>query len=76
VRVTTQAKMGGGGIKGAAYHIKVIKNGQDLGAYYTDPATGSASFKDTPAVQGRTYYRVVVEGPQTPYPQLSRLRTR
>ncbi|MEG3083744.1 CehA/McbA family metallohydrolase [Sphingomonas sp. PB2P12] len=68
--VTFQAKMVGGGIKGAAYHIKVIKNGEDLGAYYTDPATGTASFTDTPAVQGRTYYRVVVEGPQTPYPQV------
>lgn len=68
--VTFLARMVGGGIKGAAYHIKVIKNGQDLGAYYTDPATGSASFTDTPALQGRTYYRVVVEGPQAPYPQL------
>jgi hypothetical protein len=68
--VTFQAKMVGRGIKGAAYHIKVIKNGQDLGAYYTDPASGTARFTDTPAVQGRSYYRVIVEGPQTPYPQL------
>jgi len=68
--VTFQAKMVGGGITGAAYHIKVVKNGQDFGAYYTDPATGTASFTDTPAAQGRTYYRVVVEGPQTPYPLL------
>ena len=68
--VTFQAKMVGGGITGTAYHIKVVKNGQDFGAYYTDPATGTASFTDTPAAQGRTYYRVVVEGPQTPYPLL------
>ena len=27
-------------------------------------------FTDTPATVGRTYYRVVVEGTQTPYPQL------
>ena len=68
--VTFQARLVGGGIKGASYRVNVIKNGQDLGSYNTDPATGAASFTDSPAAQGRTYYRVVVEGPQTPYPQL------
>lgn len=68
--VTFEVKMVGGGIKGAAYHIKISKNGDDFGAYYTDPSTETVSFTDTPPIQGRTYYRVVVEGPQTPYPQV------
>lgn len=68
--VTFQVKLVGGGIKGAAYKIKVVKDGEDFGAYTSDPATGSATFTDTPPVHGRTYYRVTVEGPQTPYPQV------
>lgn len=68
--VTFQVKLVGGGIKGAAYKIKVVKDGEDFGAYTSNPATGSATFTDTPPVHGRTYYRVTVEGPQTPYPQV------
>ena len=63
-------KLVGGGIKGAAYKIKVVKDGEDFGVYTSNPATGSATFTDTPPVHGRTYYRVTVEGPQTPYPQV------
>ncbi|TCP67572.1 CehA/McbA family metallohydrolase [Sphingomonas sp. PP-CE-1G-424] len=68
--VTFQVKLVGGSIKGAAYKIKVVKDGEDFGAYTSNPATGSATFTDTPPVHGRTYYRVTVEGPQTPYPQV------
>ena len=68
--VTFQVKLVGGGIKGAAYKIKVVKDGEDFGAYTSNPATGSVTFTDTPPVHGRTYYRVTVEGPQTPYPQV------
>ncbi|RMB54969.1 hypothetical protein C8J44_0201 [Sphingomonas sp. PP-CE-3A-406] len=68
--VTFQVKLVGGGIKGAAYKIKVVKDGEDFGAYTSNPATGSATFTDTPPLHGRTYYRVTVEGPQTPYPQV------
>jgi len=68
--VRFQARLVGGGLKGASYRVKVVKNGLDLGSYNTNPTTGSASFTDTPPLQGRTYYRVTVEGPQTPYPQL------
>jgi hypothetical protein len=30
----------------------------------------TAEFTDTPAANGRTYYRITVEGPQTPYPEV------
>uniref|UniRef100_UPI0025D21D38 CehA/McbA family metallohydrolase n=1 Tax=uncultured Caulobacter sp. TaxID=158749 RepID=UPI0025D21D38 len=51
-----------------AYTVTVIKNGDRLGSY---PAHGPApvvEFDDTPAVEGRTYYRVEVQGAPTPYP--------
>jgi hypothetical protein len=52
------------------YHVRVIKNGDPFGAYDTDPASETVTFVDTPAAIGRSYYRVEVEGPQTPYPQV------
>jgi hypothetical protein len=55
---------------GAAYTVAVIKDGQPFGSF---PATGrvpTVEFTDTPAAQGRTYYRVEVHGTATPYPQV------
>ncbi|RSV44748.1 histidinol-phosphatase [Sphingomonas sp. ABOLD] len=50
-----------------AYHVRVVKNG---GVFATlgIGADGSVSFTDTPDAKARSYYRVEVEGPQTPYP--------
>ncbi|MBD1393267.1 PHP domain-containing protein [Mucilaginibacter sp. ZB1P21] len=53
------------------YTITVIKNGSKFNSYTVTGKTPVAEFTDTPAETGRTYYRVTVEGPQTPYPQLS-----
>ena len=53
-----------------AYTIRVIKNGNPFGAYQAAGRTPMAEFTDTPAAIGRTYYRVEVEGPSTPYPQV------
>lgn len=52
-----------------AYHVRVVKNGDpftmlDIGA------DGTVGFTDTPDAKGRSYYRVEVEGPQTPFPGL------
>ncbi|WP_374949162.1 CehA/McbA family metallohydrolase [Mucilaginibacter sp.] len=52
------------------YTITVIKNGGKLNTYTVTGKQPLAEFTDTPAETGRTYYRVTVEGPQTPYPQL------
>lgn len=52
------------------YTVKVIKNGNDFGSYQIAGNQHIAEFTDTPASLGRTYYRVVVEGTPTPYPQV------
>ncbi|WP_292943143.1 CehA/McbA family metallohydrolase [Mucilaginibacter sp. 44-25] len=52
------------------YTISIIKNGEKFGTYTVTGNAPVAEFTDTPAVTGRTYYRVMVEGPKTPYPQL------
>jgi hypothetical protein len=52
------------------YTVSVVKNGNPFGTFKTNGKTAFIEFTDTPATQGRTYYRVVVEGPPTPYPQV------
>ena len=52
------------------YTVSVVKNGNPFGTFQTNGKTAAIEFTDTPATQGRTYYRVVVEGPPTPYPQV------
>jgi hypothetical protein len=52
------------------YMVSVVKNGNPFGTFKTNGKTAAIEFTDTPATQGRTYYRVVVEGPPTPYPQV------
>ncbi|WP_158826630.1 CehA/McbA family metallohydrolase [Mucilaginibacter lacusdianchii] len=52
------------------YTITIIKNGSTFGTYQATGKTPKIEFTDTPATTGRTYYRVTVEGPATPYPQV------
>jgi hypothetical protein len=66
--VTFEVRLCGGGIEGASYRVRVIKNRDDFGSYLTDPATRSVHFTDVPGVGERNYYRVEIEGPQVPYP--------
>jgi hypothetical protein len=59
---------------GAAYSVSVVKDGAKFGSYPMVPAAEGAApaveFTDTPSAATRTYYRVTVDGPQTPYPQV------
>jgi len=55
---------------GAAYTVSVIKDGAKFGSFEARGETPVAEFTDTPTAQGRTYYRVQVEGPSTPYPEV------
>lgn len=55
---------------GVRYRVVAIKNRDILGTFWTDPATHTARFVDTPRKGERSYYRVEVYGPQTPYPQV------
>ncbi|TWI95593.1 PHP domain-containing protein [Mucilaginibacter frigoritolerans] len=54
----------------ATYTIKVVKNGDDFSTLQMSGKTPVVEFTDTPAISGRTYYRVTVEGPQNAYPEV------
>jgi hypothetical protein len=54
----------------AAYTVSVVKDGHQFHTYQMTGKTPMAEFTDTPAVLRRSYYRVEVTGPQTPYPQI------
>jgi hypothetical protein len=58
---------------GAAYTVTVVKDGAPFAKLPTTDTAGkppTAQFTDAPSVQGRTYYRVQVEGPPTAYPEV------
>jgi hypothetical protein len=65
-----RVQLTGNTVPGASYTVSVIKNGNSFGTFQATGATPAVEFTDTPATQGRTYYRVVVEGPSTPFPQV------
>jgi len=56
--------------RSGAYTVSVIKDGAKFGSFPAAGDTPTAEFVDTPAASGRTYYRVQVEGPPTPYPEV------
>lgn len=68
--VTFEVRLVGGGIPGVSYTVKIVKDRDVFGTVVTDPETQIAQFTDTPEKGVRSYYRVEVEGPQTPYPQV------
>jgi hypothetical protein len=70
VPVTFEVRLSGGGIPGANYKVRVIKNREEFGTFLTDAGTRSARFIDTPSPDMRSYYRVEIEGPQAPYPEV------
>lgn len=53
-----------------SYTVSIVKNGSRFDSLQINGKTPFAEFTDTPVAIGRTYYRVEVEGPQTPYPQV------
>ncbi|MEO3403283.1 CehA/McbA family metallohydrolase [Mucilaginibacter sp. CAU 1740] len=68
--VKFNVKLTGSSIKDTSYTINVVKNGNPFGTFKMDGKTPVIEFTDTPVLTGRTYYRVTVEGPSTPYPQV------
>ena len=52
------------------FTITVVKDGGKFGTFDVDGKMPVIEFTDTPKTLGRTYYRVTVEGPGTPYPQV------
>ncbi len=57
-------------VEDGSYTVSVVKNGNKLNTLQLTGKTAMVEFTDTPTTDGRTYYRVVVEGPPTPYPQV------
>lgn len=68
--VTFEVSLGGSGLPGANYRVRVIKNREEFGTFITDAATNALRFVDTPAMDARSYYRVEIEGSQTPFPEV------
>lgn len=63
-------KLTGGVVANASYRVLVIRDGQPFGEFEAKGEAPVASFEDSPAADTRSYYRVQVEGPQTPYPEV------
>lgn len=68
--VTFEIRLAGGGIPGANYRVRVIRNREEFGTFLTGAETRTVRFTDTPAIDARTYYRVEIEGPQAPFPEV------
>ena len=68
--VKFRVQLNGNPLPDADYTITVIKNGGKFNTYNLKGSTPMVEFEDTPNAQGRTYYRVTVEGTNTPYPQV------
>lgn len=68
--VSFEVRLVGGGIPGAAYQVRVVRNREELGTFTTDGASRSVRFVDTPSRDERSYYRVEIEGPQAPFPEV------
>ncbi|MGF1924784.1 MAG: CehA/McbA family metallohydrolase [Bacteroidia bacterium] len=52
------------------YIITVIKNGRKLNSYNVKGNLPAVEFSDAPEAENRSYYRIVVEGENTSYPQV------
>jgi hypothetical protein len=68
--VTFRVQLTGNTVPTASYTVNVVKNGGKFNIYQVSGSTPTVEFTDTPAPLDRTYYRVVVEGPPTAYPQV------
>lgn len=60
----------GGGLAGVPYRAHVIRDRAPLGSFDIAPGADGVEFTDAPEVGLRSYYRVEIEGPQTPYPEV------
>jgi hypothetical protein len=67
--VTFRVQLSGNTTAGE-YTVNVVKNGNAFGTFQMNGKTPFVEFTDAPAALGRTYYRVVVEGTSTAYPQV------
>ena len=67
---TFRVQLTGNTVAGATYTIRVVKDGNPWKTLQASGKVPMVDFTDTPALVGRTFYRVEVEGPPTDYPQV------
>nr|WP_255551335.1 CehA/McbA family metallohydrolase [Granulicella sp. dw_53] len=68
--VKFRVQLTGNTVPTASYTVNVVKDGNKFGTFQAIGKIPMVEFTDTPALLGRTYYRVTVEGPPTAYPQV------
>ena len=74
--VVFEVRLAGCRIPGVRYKVSVIKNRNLLASFESDPACEAEAgcqvirFTDCPKAGERSYYRVEIEGPQTPFPEV------
>lgn len=54
----------------STYTVNVIKDGRQFGSYKVAGSNPIVEFTDTPKLVERMYYRLIVEGPSTDYPEV------
>lgn len=65
---TFHIKLVGGSIPWAQYQVQVIRNGEPFTSLTINADAPEGVFTDAPPASGRSYYRVEVQGPQSPFP--------
>ncbi len=68
--VKFRVQLTGNTIRDSVYTVNVIKNGNPFNTFQANGKTPVVEFTDTPQQIGRTYYRVEVQGPVNPYPEI------
>jgi len=68
--VKFRVQLSGKVITDTPYTVNVIKNGNPYKTFQTSGKVPTVEFTDTPVLIGRTYYRLEVTGPSTPYPEV------
>lgn len=68
--VTFRVQLNGNTDSDATYEITVVKNGGQFGTFSMKGDKSVLEFTDIPAPRERSYYRVLVKGPSTPYPEV------
>ena len=63
-------KLSGTTLPDSTYTIKVIKNGREFKTIESSGTDIQAEFFDSVEEIARTYYRIAVEGPATPFPEV------
>jgi hypothetical protein len=68
--ITFRVQLAGKMIPDSVYTVRVIKDSRNFGTYKITSKNPMVEFTDAPKLTERMYYRLIVEGPQSDYPQV------